>query len=283
MKNIDYVIKSIEFIEKNLREPIKVEDVSNEVGFSLYHFSRIFNKYTGHSPYDYIMRRRLSEAAKDIIMKEDKIIDIAFDYQFNSYETFLRAFKKMFQILPNELRKRNELSGLILKSPIDYEYLLHINGKNFLTSSISKIEDMNLIGTIFSTREHRIIDKAWHEFMDCIDVLDSRVIPEELYGIVFFPMEQKTEVRRILSVKTKILDNTPSIFIGKKINKSRCLKFTYKGPLDELYMTYDYIFQTCLPKSTYKIKECYTIEKYVMKYMGKEKTIEAVEILILIE
>lgn len=144
MKNIDDVFRAVEFIENNLRESVTVEDVARSVDYSLFHFSRIFNSVTGHSPYDYIMRRRLSEAAKEMIESERKIIDIAFDYQFNNYETFLRAFKKMTGILPNEYRKHKVREDIVLESPITYDYLKYINITCCLKPELVKMDGINL-------------------------------------------------------------------------------------------------------------------------------------------
>ncbi len=284
MKNIDHVFKSIEFIERNLQQPIKIEDISNEVGFSIYHFSRIFNKYTGHSPYDYMIRRRISEVAKEIVLKKEKIIDIAFDYHFNNYETFLRAFKRMFGILPNDLRKAKNIETLILRLPITYDYLLHINRKDFFTASIIELEDINFIGKILNYIKCNIItEKEWVKFLEDIKILENRITPEEFYRISFFSMNPNIKTTEMLTVKVATLDRIPYIFVAKKVDRSKCLKFTYKGPLADIEMTYNYIFQTWLPKSKYKMKECFTVEKYDVKSIGKDKIIEGIDILIPVE
>lgn len=63
MKSFEDILRAVEFIELNLREPVSIKDAADAAGYSLYHFCRVFNSVIHHSPYDYIMRRRLSEAA----------------------------------------------------------------------------------------------------------------------------------------------------------------------------------------------------------------------------
>ena len=92
MSSVATMIQAVEFIEAHLREDIAVADISDRVSYSLYHFCRMFNRIVHHTPYDYLMRRRLSESARELVETDKKIIEIAFDYRFNSPETYSCAF-----------------------------------------------------------------------------------------------------------------------------------------------------------------------------------------------
>ena len=92
------IVLAIDFVEENLGEDITIADVAEATGYSLYHFCRVFTQATHHPPYDYLIRRRLSQAAQDLLASERRIIDVALDYQFSTPETFSRAFKRLFGI-----------------------------------------------------------------------------------------------------------------------------------------------------------------------------------------
>ena len=96
---------ALQYIEDHLHDEIAVADIAAATGYSLYHFIRTFNQAVHHTPYDYLMRRRLSEAACALLDSDDRIIDIALDYQFNNHETFSRAFKRMFDTQPSQWRE----------------------------------------------------------------------------------------------------------------------------------------------------------------------------------
>ncbi len=49
------------------------------------------------------------EAANELLLTDDKIVDIAFKYQFSSQEAFTKAFKRIYGIPPREFR-RNKLN-----------------------------------------------------------------------------------------------------------------------------------------------------------------------------
>lgn len=105
--------QSIEFIEKNIHEPLSLSFLAKEAGFSKYHYHRIFQKEIGVSASEYIRYRRLANAAKMLLYTDERIIDIAFYFHFESQESFTRSFKKYYQIPPGQYRKI--MSKLILQ------------------------------------------------------------------------------------------------------------------------------------------------------------------------
>lgn len=114
--NYDSCIKkSIEYIEHNLSKKIELKELADKVFLSKYHFHRVFHAVVGEPVAEYIRKRRLIEAANQLICTEDKIIDIALKYQFSSQEAFTKAFKKLYGIPPREFR-RNRLNVSVMNS-----------------------------------------------------------------------------------------------------------------------------------------------------------------------
>ena len=103
--NVQRMTGAIEFIEAHLKYPIQVRDMADATAYSIFHFCRLFNATVHHTPYDYLMRRRLTEAAKELSTSSKKIIEIALDYQFNSPEVFTRAFSRYFNHSPRQWKK----------------------------------------------------------------------------------------------------------------------------------------------------------------------------------
>ncbi len=105
---VEKVEKAIDYIEENLMNPLTVQDISKQIFSSKWHFQRIFRSMTGVSLYSYIRRRRLSEAAKELLVTRNRVIDVAFKYQYKTPETFLREFKKEYGVVPSHYRKQEE-------------------------------------------------------------------------------------------------------------------------------------------------------------------------------
>lgn len=100
----EQIIKTIGYIEKNLRGELDLSALAREAGYSEYHFARVFREVTCLTPADYIRKRRLTEIIKRMVESGRPCSDIAFEYGFNSKENFLRAFRSEHRILPTEYR-----------------------------------------------------------------------------------------------------------------------------------------------------------------------------------
>ncbi|CCF12813.1 bacterial regulatory helix-turn-helix s, AraC family protein [Brevibacillus laterosporus GI-9] len=111
MDYFERIQDSIEFIEKNLQEEVKITEISSKSCFSAFHFQRIFQAITGFSVQEYIRSRRLSEAA--VLLKETRknILEIALFFQYGSQEAFTRAFVNHFGLTPANYRR----GGTIIK------------------------------------------------------------------------------------------------------------------------------------------------------------------------
>jgi len=102
MQDINYyekARKAIAFIEDNLKQDISVKNIAEETFYSRYHFTRKFMELTGKNPGAYLRKRRLEEAAKEILAGKE-ILQVAFDYRFGSQQAFTRSFKAYFGTTP---------------------------------------------------------------------------------------------------------------------------------------------------------------------------------------
>ncbi|MDF2685003.1 MAG: transcriptional regulator, AraC family [Clostridia bacterium] len=132
----------LEYIEKNLTENIQHESLSRIVGCSVYEFSRIFSFMAGMSISEYIRRRRLSQAVFDIQNGNEKIIDIALKYRYESQSTFSRAFKELHNQTPLSARK----NGIHLKTYPKITFKFIIKGVVEMDFRIEKKNIFKIIG-----------------------------------------------------------------------------------------------------------------------------------------
>nr|WP_294490234.1 effector binding domain-containing protein [uncultured Anaerosporobacter sp.] len=93
--------KSIDFMEDNLENDIKVEEVAKEAYMSVSSFYRIFFAITGYQAKEYLINRRISRASKDLKEEQTRVIDIAMKYAYNSVDAFSRIFKKITGCTPS--------------------------------------------------------------------------------------------------------------------------------------------------------------------------------------
>lgn len=120
MKNFVILTESINFIERNLCEPITREDIANHCFVSLSMLEKLYRYALGLSIKTYISRRRMTQAAKDIAQEGSSITDIAMKYQYGSVEVFSRAFKRVWNVNPSDFKEKWKFTGIFPK--INYEF-----------------------------------------------------------------------------------------------------------------------------------------------------------------
>lgn len=100
--NLTFINNSIFYINNNLKNKISLEDIANSVSISPFHFSRLFKKETGYSPYEYPIILRLNHA-KNLLKTSTMLIkELAFEIRFNSESNFVSTFKKHTNMSPRQ-------------------------------------------------------------------------------------------------------------------------------------------------------------------------------------
>jgi len=124
-----------DYIEEHLREPITLLMLSKAAGYSPWHSARIFKELTGKAPFEYIRALRLSRAVVKLHDEDVKIIDVAFDFVFDSHEGFTRAFSKEFGMSPKYYCKNTPPVKLFLPSYVRNYYLTLQKGDGKMSSN----------------------------------------------------------------------------------------------------------------------------------------------------
>lgn len=122
---------AIDYIEDNLYEKIEIEDAARAAFMSLSSFYIVFSSLLGTTVKDYIRKRRLSMSSYELVNSSLSILDIALKYQYNTYETYSRAFKKLFSISPQNYRGKNLYTNVFPRITLIYNDL---SGGNYMVS-----------------------------------------------------------------------------------------------------------------------------------------------------
>lgn len=103
------VVRAKKFIEKNLSEPLPLGLVAKQAGVSESHFCRLFKEATHLTLTDYINRRRIEWAKRELLKSEVRISEIAFQIGYQSLSQFNRSFARFTGNSPTNFR-REELA-----------------------------------------------------------------------------------------------------------------------------------------------------------------------------
>ena len=95
---------AIDYMEEHLEDNISAQDVADRVYLSPFFLQRGFSLMTGYGIGEYIRNRRLYQAALDLKETEDKVIDIALRYCYETPESFTKAFSRFHGVTPSQVR-----------------------------------------------------------------------------------------------------------------------------------------------------------------------------------
>jgi AraC-like DNA-binding protein len=123
-----------DFIDSHMSESITLHMLAQVAGYSPWHAARIFRELTGKNPFDYIRELRLSRAAERLLDGDERIIDVAFDFVFQSHEGFTRAFSKQFGVNPKRFSREKPQVKLFMPENMRDYYLRIQKGESIMST-----------------------------------------------------------------------------------------------------------------------------------------------------
>ncbi len=166
MNNIEIIQISIDYIEENLKTEITANELAQKVGFSIFHYYRIFQNIVGIPVMQYVLHRRLMHSLYEI-SQGNKIIDVALSYGFDTYAGFFKAFKREYNYSPSQYVKRHVIkmpNKINLKQEVFMithkklkEILSYWNLENEITTDIYYEETNNISSNIWYVGDSYLI------------------------------------------------------------------------------------------------------------------------------
>ena len=164
MEWITAIRKSVEYIEEHLKDKISAQDVSEQVYLSQVHFQKGFQIMTGYSVAEYIRNRRLYLAALELKGNGVKVIDVAYEYGYETPESFTKAFTKFHGVSPTEIKQ-----GGAVRTFLPLTIKIDISGGDKMDVKIRNLFGFKVIGFAkefeFETANDEI-PKFWDEICE---------------------------------------------------------------------------------------------------------------------
>lgn len=120
---IEGISEAISYIEGNITEEIAIQNIAKKAFMSPFYFQKGFAMLCGFTVGEYIRQRRLTLAGSELVSTDEKIIDIALKYGYDSPDSFTKAFTRFHGVTPTAVRK----DGAMIKSfaPLKIKFSLN--------------------------------------------------------------------------------------------------------------------------------------------------------------
>ena len=142
MEWLTSIRKAIDYMEDHLQDDISAQDVAEEVFLSPYFLQKGFSLMTGYGIGEYLRNRRMYEAALDLQKTEEKVIDIAFRYAYDTPESFTKAFTRFHGATPSQVRA----GQMPIKTFLPLKININIQGGNQMDVKITTMFPFKVIG-----------------------------------------------------------------------------------------------------------------------------------------
>lgn len=156
------IIKSfndtIDYLETVLDDEIDEKKVTQLSGYSYSMFSRLFSILTETTLSDYLRSRRLTEAAVILRNTDEKIIDVAFKFGYESSDSFGTAFKNFHGFTPSEVR-----NGRPFKLVSRVQLALSVRGGRSMNITIQKKQAFTVAGVNEQSINSSLCPSVWNK------------------------------------------------------------------------------------------------------------------------
>ncbi len=101
-------VKILNYLSSHFTEEVNMDTIAEFSNYNRSHIYKLFMKNMGCSPKEYITTLRLSLACEMLCETNYTVNEVSTRAGFNSYVSFVSAFKRKYGILPTQFRKNEE-------------------------------------------------------------------------------------------------------------------------------------------------------------------------------
>ncbi len=160
--SIQLMQQAILYMEEHIYENISYGEVAKSVNMSSYNFHRTFSFIAGMTANEYIRKRRLTLAAKELQTTDISVIDAAYKYGYESPESFSKAFYRFHGSTPRQAKRKG--TKLHLFNPLVIKIILE--GGNIMDYRIEQKESQRFIALVRAFSNEIINDDSNHDIPD---------------------------------------------------------------------------------------------------------------------
>lgn len=255
---IKIIENALRYIEENLSGELTVGRIAEKVNISPFYFQKGFSMLCGYSVGEYIRMRRLSVAGSELVTSDNKVIDLALKYGYDSPDSFTKAFTRFHGSTPTDVRRK----GALLKSFAPLHIKIILDGGNTMEYRVEEKPAFRVMGVskIFS---YETANADIPQYWDEIHVQAAVKPVEGMYGICFDEEMGGNRFRYMIADDLEEGEAEEKNLETYEVPRHTWAIFPCRGAMPlSIQEVNRRIFSEWLPAGNYEIAEGYNIEYY---------------------
>jgi len=251
--------EAINYIEENITQELTIESIAKKALISPFYFQKGFAMLCGFTVSEYIRCRRLALAGSELVASDEKLIDIAIKYGYDSPDSFTKSFTRFHGATPTAVRK----NGAMIKSFAPLKIKFALEGGYSMDYKIVEKDAFTVIGMsrVFQYENAmEDVPKLWTEFLNAGK--GNNICG--MYGINIDESMSGNKFEYLIADNYNAAMDIPEGYVTKVIPKFTWAVFTCKGAMPQSMQDVNKkIFSEWLPNcKDYEIAAGCCIEMY---------------------
>lgn len=253
----------IDYVENHLQrkqEPIEQQEIAGIADCSFGFFQKVFSYMNGISFSDYIRCRKLTLAGYDLKSTDKRVVDISYQYGYDSPTSFTKAFHQFHGVTPKEARNREVKLRAMPK--------MQISIKQQYSWSMTHKGTFRLVGKSMPCSHEELPSKILEFWSDCQKngvfstlVSMDKGSPNGLFGL--FLCDSKKQDKMEYSIMTAADGELPDGYCEMVIPEATWAVFDCVGPVPQAIRDgWKYLHEEWLVKYPFQHAACPELEWY---------------------
>jgi len=263
----DTVNAIAQYIYDNVEQPITLADLADKFSVSKYHLNRIFFAHTGMNLGEFVQRRRLEFGYSLLATQTMSVVDVAVRVGYDSHAAFSRAFSKLFEIEPNQVKQHNAPEFALAKLIKQPERKI-IQGE-ILTLPAQKL--LGLHGQGFDQQSYfAVAQQLYQGIADALSLSDGYDFSQhQLYGIsIDNPWRVEQSQSRFFAgiAESSITNNAKQEQFSLEeylMPAGLWARFEHKGSYQTMWQTILNIYASWFSENDYQLRDSAIVQHYV--------------------
>lgn len=230
MKTYNAIKHMLTMIEQNLDRPLSIEFLAKETGISSTHLQRVF-MMAFHVPLaKYIRLRKLSASLKKLAFSDYRVVDIANEYGFEHEQSYIRAFKREFNMTPGQFKSKCMM--IKTTSPLTMADFIATPDGILSVPDIVILPRILIVGDSYMITPEESVEKApkvAREFWENNRFKIKNAINKDVYTGLTRMNEQRDKSIYLSGMQVSDIKSIPEGLSADSLPPSEYLRFYYIG------------------------------------------------------